>query len=235
MVKDIIRYDGKEYQLSTINTNGCLETMVFPIENGVVSGKEVYCFRTTDGAESASKHLDIYQRPFKYLSESAISEYLKSKEEPTQPQYRPCFECLNRYGRQYTEECDSFCEYAMALSKLKPYGGIDVVLTTLHNGTLTIIDSILEEIQDQIDSIRSNVPYSHDDEVKVDKLIDLYHDIQNIANDKNLVKVDDHRLPKKVVKNTIYGSYRCPKCDKVLHITDHYCNQCGQKLDWRME
>ena len=42
--------------------------------------------------------------------------------------YNPCFECWNRYGRQYTEKCDSTCEYAHTLSKLKPYGGIDEVI-----------------------------------------------------------------------------------------------------------
>ena len=26
--------------------------------------------------------------------------------------YSPCVECLNRYGRKYTKECDDFCEYA---------------------------------------------------------------------------------------------------------------------------
>lgn len=26
--------------------------------------------------------------------------------------YNPCFECLNRYGRKYTEKCMYDCEYA---------------------------------------------------------------------------------------------------------------------------
>lgn len=42
--------------------------------------------------------------------------------------YNPCFECWNRYGKQYTEECDNTCEYAHALSKLKPYGSIDEIV-----------------------------------------------------------------------------------------------------------
>ena len=29
--------------------------------------------------------------------------------------YSPCFECLNRYGKQYSEECDNTCEYAVAV------------------------------------------------------------------------------------------------------------------------
>lgn len=26
--------------------------------------------------------------------------------------YEPCFECLNRYNRDYTSDCDTFCSYA---------------------------------------------------------------------------------------------------------------------------
>lgn len=26
--------------------------------------------------------------------------------------YSPCFECLNRYGHSYTEECNNKCDYA---------------------------------------------------------------------------------------------------------------------------
>lgn len=26
--------------------------------------------------------------------------------------YNPCFECHNRYGHSYTEECDKICDYA---------------------------------------------------------------------------------------------------------------------------
>lgn len=81
MVKDIIKYNDKEYQLSTININGCFETMIFPIENGVISGKEVYCFRTADSGESLNKHKDIYKHLEKYISDEAITNYLKSKEE----------------------------------------------------------------------------------------------------------------------------------------------------------
>jgi hypothetical protein len=29
--------------------------------------------------------------------------------------YNPCFECLNRYSKQYSEECDNTCEYAIAV------------------------------------------------------------------------------------------------------------------------
>lgn len=81
MVKNIIKYNEKEYQLLTINIDGMFETMIFPIEKGVVSEKEVYCFRTMEEGESKDKHINIYYQPSKYLSKEAIAEYIKSKEE----------------------------------------------------------------------------------------------------------------------------------------------------------
>lgn len=40
---------------------------------------------------------------------------------------------------------------------------------------------------------------------------------------------------KKVVIDPKYESYRCPKCNTTLiGQYDHYCGQCGQKLDWRI-
>ena len=35
--------------------------------------------------------------------------------------YNPCFECMNRYGHSYTEECDSTCNYAYDVRRLKDY------------------------------------------------------------------------------------------------------------------
>lgn len=81
MIKDIIKYGEKEYQLSTVNLDGLLETMIFPIENSVVSGKEVYCFRTVKPGESMEKHGDIFYHPEKYISEEAIATYFKEKED----------------------------------------------------------------------------------------------------------------------------------------------------------
>lgn len=81
MVKDIIKYNEKEYQLSTvfIENMGLFETMIFPIENGIVSGNEVYCFRTVRAGESKNKHEDIYENVEKYLSDVAIEKYLACK------------------------------------------------------------------------------------------------------------------------------------------------------------
>lgn len=81
MVKDILEYKGKKYQLSTVKLDGFFETMIFPIEHEIVSGKEVYCFRTTEPGLSIDKHEDICEHPEKYLSEVAIKKYIKSKKE----------------------------------------------------------------------------------------------------------------------------------------------------------
>lgn len=45
--------------------------------------------------------------------------------------YSPCLECLNRYGHDYTEECDTACAYARDLAKLKSYGSIDEIVEIL--------------------------------------------------------------------------------------------------------
>ena len=31
--------------------------------------------------------------------------------------HNPCFECWNRYGHSYTEECDNTCDYAISIAK----------------------------------------------------------------------------------------------------------------------
>lgn len=52
--------------------------------------------------------------------------------------YNPCFECMNRYGKEYTEECDNTCEYANALSKLKLYGGIDEAVKVMKGEAIPV-------------------------------------------------------------------------------------------------
>ena len=53
--------------------------------------------------------------------------------------YNPCFECYNRYGHSYTEECDNTCEYAHALSKLKSYGGINKVIEVMNSDSFPLV------------------------------------------------------------------------------------------------
>lgn len=52
--------------------------------------------------------------------------------------YSPCVECYNRYGREYSEECDNKCDYANILSKLKSYGGIDEVSAVMRGERIPI-------------------------------------------------------------------------------------------------
>lgn len=35
--------------------------------------------------------------------------------------YSPCYECLNRYGRAYSTECDNTCEYANGIKRRDEY------------------------------------------------------------------------------------------------------------------
>ena len=153
MVQDIIKCNNKEFQLSTIYIKNMdiFETMIFPIENGTISGNEVYCFRTPDSGESKDKHEDIYYHPRKYVSEEAINDYLSKKNADDLQQtensavhnqrkmYNPCFECLNRYGHSYTSDCDNTCQYANALSKLKQFGGLDEVLKVMNGDAFPVV------------------------------------------------------------------------------------------------
>lgn len=101
MVQDYIIYNNKKYQLSTVYIENIItyETMVFPVDNEVVSGREVYCFRTCESSKSQNKHKDILYNPEKYLSEEAITEYLKSKEEDfeDEEQIKFPFQFLEQY------------------------------------------------------------------------------------------------------------------------------------------
>ena len=99
MVKDYIKYEGKEYQLSTVLLYDCeFETMIFPIENGVVSGSEVYKFTTFKASESQRKHKDILDK-FHNMKNLSVSE-LKDL-------YRKAVD-LSDTGYKFNEEIDKF-------------------------------------------------------------------------------------------------------------------------------
>ena len=53
--------------------------------------------------------------------------------------YSPCSTCLNRYGHSYTEECDSKCDYAYQLSKLKRYGGINEAVKVMKGDSFPLV------------------------------------------------------------------------------------------------
>ena len=82
MVKDIIKYNEKEYHLSSvlIENMGLFETMIFPIENGIVSGSEVFCHRTRHIALANEVYTVIKLHPEKYLSDKAIEKYFACKD-----------------------------------------------------------------------------------------------------------------------------------------------------------
>lgn len=81
MIKNEIEYKGKSYQVSTIDLHCGYETMIFPIINGVVSGSELYKYRTCLKSDSTNKHFDIVIHPEKYLDEKIIENYKESLEE----------------------------------------------------------------------------------------------------------------------------------------------------------
>ena len=45
---------------------------------------------------------------------------------------------------------------------------------------MTVKQQVLEIIKDEIESIEHNFPFTHDDEVKVNKLWDIYDLVNNI-------------------------------------------------------
>lgn len=79
MAKNYIIFNNKLYLVSSVvlegHFHGVLETMIFPVHNGIISGEAVYCFRTFDTEESNATHNDILTNPEQYLSDEAIRKY----------------------------------------------------------------------------------------------------------------------------------------------------------------
>ena len=50
--------------------------------------------------------------------------------------YAPCFDCFNRYGREYTDWCDSNCEYAYAVK--------------LRDSNIEDLNKIIKNLEDQL-------------------------------------------------------------------------------------
>lgn len=95
----IIKYNEKTYQVSRVylEDTDMIEVMVFPIENGIVSGSEVFCYRTDIYEWAKYTYEDIKNRPEIYLSEQAIKEYLATKED-----------CDEECNKDCNEECDTY-------------------------------------------------------------------------------------------------------------------------------
>lgn len=48
-----------------------------------------------------------------------------------------------------------------------------------------------------------------------------------------LVYAAKKQIGKRVAVSSKFNSYRCPICDIIVTRSQHYCSQCGQKIDWR--
>ena len=70
--------------------------------------------------------------------------------------YNPCFECLDRYGREYSKECDTRCEYAYAV-KLRDVNIEDLNMTIKHLET-----KLKEEKTRTADLIARNAKFDFD-------------------------------------------------------------------------
>ena len=51
--------------------------------------------------------------------------------------YNPCWECFNRYGHSYNENCK--CQYAEILNLLETYGGIDSIIKIMKGDSFPIV------------------------------------------------------------------------------------------------
>lgn len=58
--------------------------------------------------------------------------------------YSPCFECLNRYGKQYSKECDGTCDYAVAVKAINS------------------LQTEIKSLQDKIDDLEMQLEYHND-------------------------------------------------------------------------
>ena len=61
--------------------------------------------------------------------------------------YRPCVECWNRYGRQCSEACDDFCEFAYQVKKRREAED-EVKILDYH---LTNIEETLEKTNHELE------------------------------------------------------------------------------------
>ena len=51
--------------------------------------------------------------------------------------YNPCWECFNKYGHGYNENCK--CQYAEILKLLDSYGGIDSIAKVMKGDSFPIV------------------------------------------------------------------------------------------------
>ena len=42
--------------------------------------------------------------------------------------YKPCIECLNRFGHDYRKECDNYCQFAMTLKSANNAPAVNAII-----------------------------------------------------------------------------------------------------------
>ena len=64
--------------------------------------------------------------------------------------FSPCFECLNRYGHSYTEECDNKCGYAKEIKEYKELINNSIIFPqTIGDMTFYSKDELFEWVKNQ--------------------------------------------------------------------------------------
>lgn len=124
-IKDDIEYKWKSYQVSTIELHGIYETMVFPVIDGIVSGSEVYKYRSCDRDDVINRHFDIVKHPETYLNENLIEEYKNSLEEDFKltdlEKFKNFFDGMGINYKEYKYE--STCSVVLEIDKEHVYTG----------------------------------------------------------------------------------------------------------------
>lgn len=134
MVRDIIKYDGIDYWLTTKYIENIYETTIVCIYNN----DEVYSFKTNNTNKCRNKYYDILNNPEKYLSKEIIDNRLKLKEKPN---------TTIKYIREKFKEGD-FTENQLLLLRLAFKLVNDVVeIQRVNNSDVYIINELyaLEE------------------------------------------------------------------------------------------
>lgn len=56
--------------------------------------------------------------------------------------YIPCETCFSRYKREYSKECDTFCDYARAIKENKEYQKSEVLNRQIKN-----MDDLIKKLE----------------------------------------------------------------------------------------
>ena len=81
--KSIITHNEKEYKVLMAvfdKAGGACEILIYPIENGISSDKEIYLKQTTHAVDAYHIYTDIKENPEKYVSDKAIEKYFACRD-----------------------------------------------------------------------------------------------------------------------------------------------------------